>query len=188
MKPRRVVRHPSAGTREARAILGTRRLADMQIPGAPMILSAMRLAGFVLAGALTATPCLAESFASSASSAGSASVGSLSDSLKGSSNSSTGTNVAEGDYRIIEVAALAERPGMLRMRLQAAAQPDAQHELLLDLPQRAVAPRGIVQGDVVTATHRPYGVELARADTREPFFLLLADDWRGELDAHAVKM
>jgi hypothetical protein len=41
---------------------------------------------------------------------------------------------------------------------------------------------------VVTARHRPYGVEFARADTREPFFLLLADDWRHELDPHALTL
>jgi hypothetical protein len=153
-----------------------------------MTVSAMRLAGLLLAGALTTTPCLAESFASSASSAGSASVGSLSDSLRGSSNSSTGNTVAEGDYEVIEVAELPQRPGMLRLRLQAPQRPGDEHALFLDLPQRAVAPRGIVRGDVVTARHRPYGVEFARADTREPFLLLLADDWRGELDPHAVTL
>jgi hypothetical protein len=150
-----------------------------------MIVSATRLAGLLLAGALTAPACFAESGASSASSAGSASVGSLSDSLKGSSTSSA-TTVAEGDYRIIDVAALPERPGMLRLRLQAAAGDDG--DLLLDLPQKALAPRGIAAGDVVTAKHRPYGIELARGDTHEPFFLLLSDDWRGDLDPHAVTL
>jgi hypothetical protein len=153
-----------------------------------MTVSATRLAGnLMLAGALTASPCFAESFPSSASSAGSASVGSLSDSLKGSSNSSA-TTVAEGDYRIIEVAEVAERPGMLRLRLHAATAGGDDGDLLLDLPQKALAPRGLVAGDVVTAKHRPYGIELARGDTREPFFLLLADDWRGDLDPRAVTL
>jgi hypothetical protein len=165
---------------------GARRLADMH-PGAPMTVSATRVASLLLAGALTATPCLADSFASSASSAGSASVGSLSDSFKGSSNSSA-TTVAEGDYRIIEVAAVAERPGMLRLRLQAATAAGDADALFLDLPQKALAPHGLVAGDVVTAKHRPYGIELARGDTHEPFFLLLADDWRGDLDPRAVTL
>jgi hypothetical protein len=96
--------------------------------------------------------------------------------------------VAEGDYEVIEVAELAQRPGMLRLRLQAPQRPGDEHALFLDLPQRAVAPRGIAQGDVVTAKLRPYGVEFARADTREPFLLLLADDWRGDLDPQAVTL
>ena len=74
------------------------------------------LAALVFLSMATAT-CQADSFASSASSAGSASLGSVSDSSKGSSKSSTGgTKVAEGDYKVIEVAALAGQPGMLRVQ------------------------------------------------------------------------
>ena len=150
-----------------------------------MAFSSLRLACLVAAGLATAAAAHAESFASSASSAGSASVGSLSDSIKGSSNSSSGNNkVAEGDYKIIEVAALPERPGMLRLTLR---QDDA-HEFFLELPQQALGARGAAAGDTVSAHYRPYGLEFARADTREPFFLVLADDWRRELDARPVSL
>ncbi|MBA2723925.1 MAG: hypothetical protein H0W48_02120 [Methylibium sp.] len=135
----------------------------------------------------TATPAQADSFASSASSAGSASSGSVSDSIEGSSDSSSDDKeVAEGDYRIIEVTELAERPGMMRLKLQAA--DDAAREFFLSLPQQTLAQRGLAQGHVVSARHRPYGLEFARADTREAFFLVLADDWHRELESHAVTL
>jgi hypothetical protein len=115
-------------------------------------------------------------------------VGSLSDSVKGSSQSSSGeTKVTDGDYRVIEVAEAADRPGMVQLKLRATQQEEA-GEVWLRLPQQALAKRGIVPGDIVSARHRPYGLEFARADTREPFFLVLADDWHRELDPHAVTL
>lgn len=129
----------------------------------------------------------AESFASSASSAGSASIGSLSDSVRGSSRSSSGDDkkVAEGEYRVIEVAQANDRHGHLQLKLQAMAQPGEDGALWLTLPRQALAPRGLAAGDVVLARQRAYGVEFARAEgaqAREAFFLVLADDWHRELD------
>lgn len=139
-----------------------------------------------------ATPCIADSLASSASSAGSASLGSASDSISTSSNSSAQNKpVAQGDYQVIDVATLAERPGMLRLRMQAVAQPGAAGQLWLTLPQQALAPRPLQAGEIVHARQRPYGIEFARtdsADTRTAFFLVLADDWHRELDPRAVKL
>ena len=129
----------------------------------------------------------ADSLASSASSAGSASLGSLSDSSQGSSKSSTGgTKVAEGDYKVIEVATLADRPGMLQLKLQATAQSSEQGALWLTLPARALTQRGLVAGDVVNASNRPYGVAFAYADSHTAFFLALADDWRGDIEPQRV--
>lgn len=88
----------------------------------------------VAAGALGwALQAQAESIASSASSAGSASSGSVSDSLAGSSNSSNGNGkkVADGEYRIIQIAATPERAGRTRVTLQA---DDPQQRVVLDLP------------------------------------------------------
>lgn len=143
----------------------------------------------------------ADSFASSASSAGSASLGSISDSSKGSSKSSTGgTKVAEGDYKVIQVAALAGQPGMLQVKLQATAQngksnsenngenTGEQGALWLTLPQQALTQRALVAGDVVSASNRPYGVAFAHADSRTAFFLLLADDWRNDLEPQRVAL
>ncbi|MBL8317312.1 MAG: hypothetical protein JNJ42_02840 [Burkholderiaceae bacterium] len=154
----------------------------------------IRLTQLVIALSLAAAPALAaaESFASSASSAGSASLGSLSDSVKGSSKSSSGeTKVAEGDYRVIEVAELVERPGVLQLRLQAADVAGEAGELWLTLPQKALAQRPLQVGDTVHAHKRPYGFEFARADGskgRAPFFLVLAEDWKRQLDPQPVRL
>jgi hypothetical protein len=149
----------------------------------------IHLACLLLMGIAPTLSCRADSLASSASSAGSASVGSLSDSIHGSSKSSSGDNkVADGDYEVLEVAALPGRPGMLRLRMQAHAvaginETDA---FLLDLPQKALGERGLATGDIVSVTNRPYGLEFARAQTHEAFFLVLLDEWRSDLDPHAV--
>ena len=149
----------------------------------------VRFAGVVLLGIAMTAPCRADSLTSSASSAGSASVGSLSDSIKGSSNSSSGDKkVADGDYQVLEVAALPERPGMLRVRMQShvAAGDDESTAFLLDLPRKALGPRGLAAGDIFSVHNRPYGLEFARAQTREAFFLVLNDDWYSDLESRAV--
>lgn len=154
-----------------------------------MTLTAMRLACITLLSIATASPCLADSLASSASSAGSASLGSLSDSVKGSSRSSSGeTKVTEGDYRVIDVAELADRPGMVQLRLQATTQPGESGELWLTLPRQVLAQQTLAAGDLVSARQRPYGVAFARAEARDAFFLVLADDWHRDLDPHAVTL
>ena len=82
---------------------------------------------------------------------------------------------------------MADRAGMLRLKLQATApQRGDSGQVWLDLPRRALAQRDLAPGDIVSARHRPYGLEFARGEPREPFFLVLADDWHRELDAHAV--
>ena len=143
--------------------------------------------------AALALPCLADSVASSASSAGSASIGSSSDSVKGSSNSSSGnTKVADGDYRVLQVVALLDRPGMLQITLQAVT-PNTQGDgaagtLWLTLPGQALTRRAVAAGDVVSARQRPYGLEFAHAAPREAFFLVLTGDWPRDLDPQRVTL
>jgi hypothetical protein len=154
--------------------------------------SKRRLTLSLLALALSA-PCLADSLASSASSAGSASLGGSSASLNTSSNSSAPkTAVLEGDYRVIQVAVLADRPGMLQLHLQATQDAGGAGTVWLTLPQQALARRGLATGDIVSAHHRPYGVQFAHAARgaaeAEAFFLVLADDWLGELDPRALTL
>lgn len=143
-----------------------------------------------------ALPGHAESFASSASSAGSASSGSASDSIKGSSNSSTSDKkVAEGPYRVMQVAEVANdksagtpaRRPMLQLTLRAT---DAGpvREFILELPRQALADQPIQTGDVVQARLRPYGYEFARGETQQAFFLVLNDDWQREIDSRAVTL
>ena len=152
-----------------------------------MTLSASRIARALLVSILAALPSQAESLASSsASSASSASIGSVSDSISGSSGSAI-TTVAEGDYRIIDVAA-AGRPDTLRLKMQPVADPRADAVIHLDVPRAALGDRGSPRGDVVAVRQRPYGYEFAWADTRAAFFLVLAADWRRELDPRPVPL
>jgi hypothetical protein len=131
-------------------------------------------------------PAAAESFASSASSAGSVSVGSLSDSLTGSSDaSSRGGKVAAGEYRIVAIAAL---PGD-RQRLQLQAVADARQAFTLDLPLAAAT---LTVGEPIAVLDRAYGLAFARAaapgSAPQPFFVALNDTWRGDLDLRRVEI
>ncbi|HEX6634247.1 MAG TPA: hypothetical protein VF038_09770 [Usitatibacter sp.] len=152
-----------------------------------MTFSAFRFAFALLVGIAAALPCGAESFASSASSAGSASVGSLSDSIRDSSGSSTHT-VAEGDYRIIDVAA-AEQPETLRLKMQHVADAgDDGAVIYLDVPRAALGDRAAAVGDIVGVRQRPYGYQFAWADTGVAFFLVLAADWQRDLEPRPVQL
>jgi len=129
----------------------------------------------------------ASSAASSASDSIGTSVGSISGSVqKSSGSSSKATGVAQGDYRIIEVAAAPQQPGTVRMKLQAVADSVADGDFFLFLPQKAVDQGRLAPGDIVTARQRPYGVEFASGATQQAFFLVLNDDWYRELQTNAV--
>ena len=148
-----------------------------------------RLASAAALAAFVQLPAHAEILASSASSAGSASSGSASDSIQGSSKSSTApAKVAAGDYRIDQVNPAPDRPGMVRVALQPVTNDGADGAFVLVLPQLTFDQQGLARGDKVSASERPYGLEFARADTRTAFFLVLADDWKRELDPRPVKL
>lgn len=155
-------------------------------------MSARQLATLLLAACLAAAA-QAESLgsaASSASSAGSASSGSLSDSVNGSSRSSTGKQVADGDYRVIEMAEAAGKPGFVQLRLRAV---EAEvGEFTLTLPAQALRPQALGVGDVVHARNRVWGLEFARtlptSGAGEPFFLALNDEALRDLRSHALSL
>ena len=149
-----------------------------------MTSAASRLICALFVGVVATLSSRADSSTSSASSAGSASVGSLSDSVKSVSGSST-SQVAEGDYRIVEVAA-AERPDTLRLKLQHVARTDDAGVIHLDVPRRALGDREAAPGAVVGVRQRPYGYEFAWADTRVAFFLALAPAWHRELESRPL--
>lgn len=136
--------------------------------------------------AVAAMPAGASSVGSSASDSLSTSVGSFSDSIENSSKSSTGDDkVAEGDYRVVDVAALDERAGTLRLTLQATGVA-GDGEFFLYVPRKAFEQGRLARGEVVTARDRSYGMEFARADNREPFFLVMKDGLHRELASHPV--
>lgn len=151
-----------------------------------------------LALCLSAAPALADS-TSSASSASSTSVGSSSTSIgksSDSSNSGAKERVAQGDYRVVEVAELADQPTMLRVRLQPLATADAAAAMGtnarafdLVLPRQAAEQGQVAMGQTIAAEHRPYGLAFAAvtpAGNASPFFLVLEDDWYRELQSHPV--
>jgi hypothetical protein len=134
-------------------------------------------------------PAWAGSSASSAASEGSsASVGSSSTSVEKSSNSSAGDKkLAAGDYRIVEIAEAEARPGLLRLRLQAAAGEAAGlAEFFLWVPQQAAARGQLAAGQIVSARERVYGLEFTRAETGQAFFLVVDDAWHRELQTRPV--
>lgn len=137
-----------------------------------------------------AAPCMAaSSAASSASESLGASSGSISTSIeKSSASSSKDKKVAEGDYRVVDIAAVAERPGTLRLRLQPAAAPGDDGAFFLLLPRAAVSEAGLAEGAIVAVRHRPYGLEFAHGEPREAFFLALTDEWLRELQTTAVAL
>ena len=138
-----------------------------------------------LAGAC-ALPAHADSASSVASSAGSASSASISDSIGASSDSSSGDRrVAAGDYRVIQVAQAPSKPDTTRLTLRATAAGPAR-EFYLDVPNRALAARGVHTGELVRVNERVYGYEFAHGDDQRPFFLALQDDWYRELGSKKV--
>ena len=168
---------------------------SVRLPLIAVLATPARAAGIALASLclLASAPSAAESLftsassaASSASSAGSASLRGSSDSIQNSSDSSRNDNqVAEGDYRITAVEAIAARPGMLRLTMEPL-EAGVASGFALVLPGHAFDTRGVATGDVVSARHRPYGIEFARRDTQQAFFLVLADAWHRDLETRVI--
>ena len=128
--------------------------------------------------------------ASSASDAASSTASSASDSLgKSSTSSSPGNDVADGDYRVIDMAEATDRPGRMRLTLQgvaAAGKPGTTFELYL--PVATLEQAALTTGQQIRTRQRPYGIEFARADAAAPFFLALHDAWHRELASHPVTL
>ena len=131
-------------------------------------------------------PVHAESSAtSSVSDSASSATSSASDSIGGSSKSSSGDKrVAAGEYQVVHLAAVADRPGMLRAQLRN----DTGAEFALLLPAQAAERGRLAEGGAVNVLERPYGYEFATVDTKEAFFLVLDDDWHRELRSKPVTL
>ncbi len=145
-----------------------------------------QLAAVSLLAATLGAPALAASSASSAvSDSLSTSVGVSSDSVRDSSRASSGPpRVAAGDYKVIEVAAVAERPGRMQLVMQG---PEGQ-ALTLEVPNQTLVNTPVVAGQTLTARERAYGIEFTLAQTRKVFFLVLEDAWHRELQTRQVSI
>lgn len=135
---------------------------------------------------LSAQPLLARADSSSVSStsaSASQSLGSVSDSIQGSSNSSTGRRVAAGEYRVVEIAALEDRPGLERIQMEGEG---GRFTLLLPAAVRERA--ALRSGDRIAVSTPAYGLAFARAGAEEPFFLALDEGWRHEFQRRAVTL
>ena len=154
----------------------------------PTILRTLPAAALALA--VVSAPVLAGSLAASSAAGGSsASTGSSasSDSSGASSDSSGKRTAAAGPYRITDVAVLADRPGELRLQLQALDAAADVPALALVLPADLVARRGLAAGQVVTARPQPYGTAFTQGSAAEAFHLVLDDGWQRELDARPLQ-
>ena len=126
--------------------------------------------------------------ASSAIDSASSTASSASDSLgKSSTSSSPDNDVADGDYRVIDLADAADRPGVVRLTLQGVTMP-GQPQFELFLPKTTLAQAQLGTGALVRTRQRTFGIEFARVDAREPFFLVLHDTWHRELASHPVTL
>jgi hypothetical protein len=147
-----------------------------------------RIAALALLASLLPAAHAASSAASSASDSVTTSVGSVSASFQRSSDSSTNNKVADGEYKVIEMAAVPDEAGKVRMKLQAMAPTTGDKEFVLLLPQEAVERGHVRVGGVITARTRDYGYEFASPNDEKPFFLVLADEWFKELQSRPVAL
>jgi hypothetical protein len=156
---------------------------------------ALRLAVVAAVLAATSLSALAGSIAtssaaggSSASSAASATSDSIGDS---SASSAKAVAQADGPYRVVDVTPVPDRPGTVRMKLQALAPAEGtgtDGTLVLFVPQQAIERGGVTAGATVTASQRPYGTAFAHLDTRREFFLVLHEAWHRELRSNPVSL
>ena len=144
------------------------------------------------AALLAAGPALADSFTASSAAGGSSASSAASSASESSDTSSDSSKAAvaalDGPYRVVELAPVPQRPGTVRVTLAPIAAGTAGEPVRLLLPARALERGGVGAGDTVTASRRPYGVELARADSKQAFFLVLDDGWQRELRSNPVSL
>jgi hypothetical protein len=148
----------------------------------PCALALLAFAGPASADSFTASSAAGGSSASSAASSASDSSGASSDSSKNA------VAALDGPYRIVELTPLPERPGFVRVALAPLAAAPAAEPVRLVLPAAAIERGRLATGATVNANRRPYGVELAHADTKKAFFLVLDDGWQRELRSTPVSL
>ncbi|MFM2053533.1 MAG: hypothetical protein RL456_1570 [Pseudomonadota bacterium] len=149
------------------------------------------LAAGLIAAACAAAPAAfaSSTAASSVSDSASMAVGSLSNSIGKSSQSSTGGDkeLALGDHRVLAMDTVPGRPEAVRLVL-APAQGEAgeRDRFHLDLPRATAERHALGTGQIVTVQAHAYGYAFVQA--RGPFFLVLRDAWFDELGTRPVTL
>jgi hypothetical protein len=145
------------------------------------------VSSLLLAGACWSASASASTVVVSISDSISGSVQAVSDGISRSSKSSANAvnNLAEGDYRVVDVAMADGQPGKMRLKLQALATPNDPGVYLV-VARAEVEQAGVRDGQLVTASRRPYGMAFTPAHQTAAFAVVLDDQWLKELSAHAV--
>jgi hypothetical protein len=118
----------------------------------------------------------------------SGSIGSLSDSVRGSSRSSSNAvNLADGGYKITDIAAADDHPGKMRLALQADGD-SRDKDIYLYVPRDDYMRADLSIGQEIMATRQPYGVAFSLGDVKQPFVVVLADDWVSDLRSNALSL
>ncbi len=151
----------------------------VQTAVASLGLSFLALAASTAGASSNAASSAAEG-ASSAASSGSKS------SQQSSASSGTEKTASAGDYRIIDVAAVPNQAGMVRLQLQPTGTDSSAELAYLVLPQKTLEKAGLSSGQMITAREHAYGLEFADAKTQQAFFLVLNDEWYQELNTQRL--
>lgn len=162
-------------------------LAAMKHARLPMRLAAPLTAAVL--GVLHAAPAPAATTASfSISDSASTLVGSVSTSVRRSSDSFGGDRqaIADGEHRIVRAAPAADAADVVQLTLRPLADDGAAAEWLLRLPRVLAGQPELAAGQTITSRAREYGYEFAAGAPRRAFFLALHDDWLHELRARPV--
>lgn len=117
----------------------------------------------------------------------SASVAEISGSISDSSRkSSRAVNNAAGDYKVVDVADAADKPGQQRVQLQPV--DTNKPGLYLYLAKAELDQARIRPGQTVTAQERAYGLAFTRAGGNDAFAVVLDEDARKELTPNPVTL
>lgn len=127
----------------------------------------------------------------------STSIMSLSDSLAGSIEGSSSSVkhssysvdlVAEGDYKVVDVAQAQDASGRMRLTLQPVASVDDQDDIYLYVQGDQYARVHPRLGDIVSAKMRPYGAAFFMQGKGDPFVLVFRDGWSDQIQAQPVTL
>ncbi|WP_018607399.1 hypothetical protein [Uliginosibacterium gangwonense] len=94
-------------------------------------------------------------------------------------------NLAEGDYKVVDVAQ-AQEAGKLRLTLHPVDETAAGEGFYLYVVAADVEQAQIRQGDIVSAKLRPYGVAVFGQGKSSPFALVLDEAWRKQILPQAI--